>query len=186
MSVSHNSVAQFFFSTPNKSSFEYYNIYIQLKFQRVLAEFKGNPWFFSEQMRQILRTWVYFIWFFIFIPLLPIFLFLFFFFLVEWRAGNPVVEQLILYQTFRYQKFWQVVKQLILSAHLYNIEVLFYLWWRKTARKYEKNGEMLSNLKFFLHELDADICIEFVKIFCLIKVSFYTVILTVFKQITRD
>lgn len=114
------------------------------------------------------------------------FSFSFLFFLVEWRAGNPVVEQLILYQTFRYQKFWQVVKQLILSAHLYNIEVLFYLWWRKTARKYEKNGEMLSNLKFFLHELDADICIEFVKIFCLIKVSFYTVILTVFKQITRD
>ena len=114
------------------------------------------------------------------------FSFSFLFFLVEWRAGNPVVEQLILYQTFRYQKFWQVVKQLILSAHLYNIEVLFYLWWRKTAPKYEKNGEMLSNLKFFLHELDADICIEFVKIFYLIKVSFYTVILTVFKQITRD
>lgn len=148
-----------------------------------MAEFKGNPGVFSEQMRQILRTWVYFIWFFIFIPLLPIFLFLFFFFLVEWRAGNPVVEQLILYQTFRYQKFWQVEKQLILSAHVYN---LVYLWWRKTARKYEKNGEMLPNLNFFLHELDADICIEFMKIFCLIKVSFYTVILTVFKQITRD
>ena len=114
------------------------------------------------------------------------FSFSFLFFLVEWRAGNPVVEQLILYQTFRYQKFWQVEKQLILSAHVYNIEILFYLWWRKTARKYEKNGEMLPNLNFFLHELDADICIEFMKIFCLIKVSFYTVILTIFKQITRD
>ena len=117
---------------------------------------------------------------------LAVFYFSFLFFLVEWRAGNPVVEQLILYQTFRYQKFWQVEKQLILSAHVYNIEILFYLWWRKTARKYEKNGEMLPNLNFFLHELDADICIEFMKIFCLIKVSFYTVILTVFKQITRD
>ena len=91
VSVSHNSVAQSFFSTPNKSSFEYYYIYMLLKFQRVLAEFKGNPGFFSEQMRQILRTWVYFIWFFIFIPLLPIFLFLFFFF---WLSGGLEIQSL--------------------------------------------------------------------------------------------